>query len=128
MNEQQNTKPTSNRNAWIIGALTAAGLSVGGLFLAQNNAQVANDTNVQAQTESVLNLPATNEKVNGLDERHVSDINAINEQINRRELEMRAERDKLLQNLINVQNLDRERIIRLENELYKLMEKINQNN
>jgi len=116
-------KERSNTGTWIIGGLAAVGLSIGGLTLASNNAETAQVTNVEAQTESVINLPATNEKVNGLDARHNSDLRAVNEQINRREVEMRNERDKLLENLKETQRLDRERIIRLENLVVNLIRK-----
>lgn len=80
-------KETALNPGLLVGGLGALGISAAGLMLASNNAQVANDTNTSAQTESVINLPATNEKVNGLENRLDAGIGDVNEQINRRERE-----------------------------------------
>lgn len=101
-------------SSMIIGALGLIGVSVAGISLASKNAEVSNETNQQAQTESVINLPATNEKVNGLENRLESSVKGLNDQINRREVEMRNERDQLLNEIHRVKDMDRDRIIRLE--------------
>jgi len=114
-------KEKKNNSSLIVGGLAVLGLSVGGLFLAQSNAETQNTTNVQAQTESVINLPATNEKVNGLSDQLKSAIKDIKDEINRRELEMRAERDLLDREQQRQINRIYNRLERLEELLFELV-------
>jgi len=113
-------EPNNNVNL-VLGAFAVLGIGVGGLTLASNNEQVRNDTNTSAQTESVINLPATNEKVNGLENRLDNAIDDINAQINRREIETYQYVDTLDEK--KEQRVDRleRRVERLEQEIFDMV-------
>ena len=118
----------NNNTLIIMGGLSALGIGLGSLYLSSNNAQIRNDTNTSAQTESVINLPATNQKVDTLQsaldaekaetERELESLETkLNEQINRRELETY----NYIQTLDNKKN---ERIDGLEQRIYRLEQEI----
>lgn len=101
----------------LVGGLAALGISVGGLMLASNNEQIRNDTNTSSQTESVINLPATNEKVNGLENRLSNSVDDINAQINRRE-------DETLDYVNKINSLESNRTDGIERRIYRLEQEI----
>jgi len=115
------TEGNNNVNI-VLGGLAVLGIGIGGLTLASNNEQIRNDTNTSAQAESVINLPATNEKVNGLENRLNNAIQDINDQINRRELEtygfietLDSKQDEKLTALDHSQEIEIQRLVgRLE--------------
>ena len=103
-------KPTNNQIGWLVGGLAAVGLSVGGLSLASKNAELENQTNVTAQQEYLINFPAVISQQQDLREDLEAEKSeterefelledSINEQINRREVEMRAERNEAIRKL-----------------------------
>ncbi len=101
-------------------AVVAAGAALW-MGLAANNAEVANNKNVESQTESVINLPATNEKVNGLSTQITSLGDSINAQINRREVEMFDYIKTLFENEKRFDDVQDTRIERLEQEIFDLV-------
>jgi len=115
-------------------------LSIWWLSLASNNAETQNNTTVQSTQTNLLNLPAFQEKLTGLEEslnaekseteREFERFEAfvddrfnrleksINDQINRRELETYKYIDLLDQKKKDRIDSEEERIMRLEQEIF----------
>jgi|GEM_PF-3651390 len=111
---------TDKNNDLIKYGIAAIGF-VGVFWLASNNAKVSNDTNVEAQAESVINLPATNEKLEGAINTQIRDEEKRSDEINRREEEMRNEQNQLRKYQDEKIEANLERIERIEDMLFELV-------